>query len=168
MGLGANAASDKVNLNFWGGYNEDNIPCGDLTAQFTHFAVTYDGTYVRLYANGVEVKVKAVPLNVIDAPLRVGGRSGGNDGQYLDGIVDEVKIYKKTLSAAEVSSLYSQGMVAGAPASLDVRGDLTVGSTEVPANLAVSGAGRFDGGITHVASLGDIDMGEFDNEEPTE
>ena len=70
--------------------------------QWTHLVVTYDGQYGRLYANGVEV-AKGGEKSLIQASngeLRIGGNSTW--GAYFKGLIDEVRIYNRALSAAEV------------------------------------------------------------------
>ena len=37
------------------------------------------------------------------------GRYGGNPVDYLDGTVDQVHLYDRALSAAEITSLYESG-----------------------------------------------------------
>jgi hypothetical protein len=71
---------------------------------WTHLAVTYDGTTIRLYVNGTQVATKAVSGSIISstAPLRIGGDSVW--GEYFTGLIDEVRVYNRALSAAEVQT----------------------------------------------------------------
>ncbi|HKS36226.1 MAG TPA: LamG-like jellyroll fold domain-containing protein, partial [Verrucomicrobiae bacterium] len=72
--------------------------------QWTHLAGTYDGTRVRLYVNGVEVASAARTglISVNDLPVRIGGNSPY--GEHFDGLIDEVRIYNRALSATEIQS----------------------------------------------------------------
>jgi PKD repeat protein len=72
---------------------------------FTHIAVTYDGTTVRLYKNGKEIAAQAVTgtLSNDSLPLIIGGSSplpSLNTG--FEGTLDEVKFWSRALSAAEL------------------------------------------------------------------
>jgi Concanavalin A-like lectin/glucanases superfamily/Galactose oxidase-like, Early set domain/Bacterial Ig domain len=76
-----------------------------LTAgTWTHLALTYDNAQLRLYKNGVQV-VQAASTGAIQAsanPLRIGGNAIW--GEYTDGRIDEVRVYNRALSAAEITS----------------------------------------------------------------
>nr|CEL18799.1 Chitinase [Kibdelosporangium sp. MJ126-NF4]CTQ96348.1 Chitinase (EC 3.2.1.14) [Kibdelosporangium sp. MJ126-NF4] len=71
---------------------------------WTHLAVTYDATTIRFHVNGVEVS--SVPstgnLTVSGNPLRIGGNLIW--GEYFSGLVDDVRVYNRALTAAEISS----------------------------------------------------------------
>ena len=76
---------------------------GKLSANaWTHLAGTYDGATLRLYVNGVLVSSRAqtgtIPIST--SPLQIGGDS--NYGQYFPGKIDEVRIYSRALSAADI------------------------------------------------------------------
>jgi Concanavalin A-like lectin/glucanases superfamily len=71
-----------------------------------HFAaVTYDGTTVTLYLDNNTPLTKTEALNTGTVnPLEIGTRVGGLD-ERLVGSVDEVRIYDRALSAAEIATL---------------------------------------------------------------
>lgn len=79
--------------------------------EWTHLAVTYDGTTVRFYANGVE-KWTATPATALhpngSGSLRIGGESGTGD-EFFDGNVDEVAIYSKVLTVDQLKLHYEVG-----------------------------------------------------------
>ena len=71
---------------------------------WTHLAMTYDGATLRLYVNGVQVASK--PLSGIFTPtanpLWIGGDSPY--GEYFNGRIDEVRVYRAALSQAEIQA----------------------------------------------------------------
>jgi fibronectin type 3 domain-containing protein len=69
---------------------------------WTHIAVTYDGAALRLYVNGQEVanQPQITPLMISTQPLRIGGNSP--HGEYFRGRIDEVRIYNRALTQAEI------------------------------------------------------------------
>jgi hypothetical protein len=71
---------------------------------FSHVACVWNGATVQLYVNGVLNASAAQSLTpaVNASPLYI-GQFGGN-ADRLDGIVDEVRIYNRALTQAEVQS----------------------------------------------------------------
>jgi glucose/arabinose dehydrogenase/chitodextrinase len=72
--------------------------------QWTHVAGTYNGSTLRLYVNGTQVASQARTGNflVTGTPLRIGGNTYG--GEFFPGRIDEVRIYNRALSAAEIQT----------------------------------------------------------------
>lgn len=76
--------------------------------EWMHIAVTYDGTTVRLYANGQQTWTSTTtPKPNTFGPLKIGG-SSAPDG-YFDGGLDEVAIYSKALSVDQLKLHYEVG-----------------------------------------------------------
>ena len=73
------------------------------TTDWTHLAVTYDGSVQRLYVNGVLAGSHAQTgsMAVGNQPLRIGGNASFA-GEFFAGLIDEVKVYNRALSAAEI------------------------------------------------------------------
>ena len=71
---------------------------------WTHLAATYDGTTIRLFVNGTQVGTAAISgsLAASTGPLRIGGNAVW--GEYFSGRIDEVRIYNRALSPAEVQA----------------------------------------------------------------
>ena len=71
---------------------------------WTHLAATYDGATLRLYVNGVQVGTRAQTGNMLVSArtLRIGGNSVW--GEYFDGVIDDVRIYNRALSATEITT----------------------------------------------------------------
>ena len=81
---------------------------------WTHVAVTLDNTVARVYVNSTLVKIGEIqgnPNDVVGANSWLG--RGARSDQYLHGMLDEVLIYGRSLSAAEVDRLYQGGRFGG-------------------------------------------------------
>ncbi|MGH9908759.1 MAG: LamG domain-containing protein [Pyrinomonadaceae bacterium] len=77
--------------------------------QWTHVACTYDRQFVRLYVNGVEVAAQAAtqPIPALSHELWI-----GNHERFIrqfDGLIDEVEIFNRALSAAEIQDIVKAG-----------------------------------------------------------
>jgi hypothetical protein len=72
---------------------------------WTHLAATYDRTNMRIYVNGVQVGSRAVTGNIKTSTgvLRIGGNGTWGD-EWFAGLIDEVRLYNKALTAAEIQS----------------------------------------------------------------
>jgi hypothetical protein len=71
---------------------------------WSHLAASYDGATMRLYVNGVQVATRAQTGAIATStnPLQIGGDS--IYGQYFAGRIDEVRIYNRALSAAQIQN----------------------------------------------------------------
>jgi hypothetical protein len=138
---------------------QDTISDIDVpTNVWTHIAVTLEGTTVKFYKNGVlgdtrtQTNVPNAGLNTID----IGGYT--SCGTYLDGMLDDVKIYNRTLNASEINADYLDSsmstIAASAPTSLllpQATPEPTSAPTQAPAPKSTpipktSGKLLFDGG----------------------
>jgi len=72
--------------------------------QWTHLAATFDGQYQRLYINGVTVAMQPQLGNIATSTgaLRIGGTDLGDE--YFQGYIDEVRIYDRALTDAELAN----------------------------------------------------------------
>lgn len=79
----------------------DDIPLDTNTS----ITGTYNGSYLILYINGIQVASEASTGNIdIDTKLiQIGGRgTDGHDDRYLNGTLDNVRVYNYAKSADEV------------------------------------------------------------------
>jgi hypothetical protein len=99
------ATGDQPFVSQWG----NAVVGAPLTlGAWTHLAATWDGTVVALYVNGTKVG---------DAPMTVDTQAGDfymgalpNDPyRILTGAVDEVAVYDRALSAAEIAAIVTAG-----------------------------------------------------------
>lgn len=122
---------------------------------WTHLAVTYDGSRLRLYINGTEVSsvARTGPIQSSTFPVTIGGDPYG---QHFTGMIDEIRIYNVARTAAQIKTdmttaiggskapssstplnscdLNSDGKVTQADADLAV--DMTVGRKPCTANVS--------------------------------
>ena len=71
---------------------------------WTHIAITHDGTTLRSYVNGEFSQSASATFNLQGIPLTLAQQHVSEN--YFDGLIDEVRIYNRTLSAQEISQLY--------------------------------------------------------------
>jgi hypothetical protein len=71
---------------------------------WSHLASTYDGARLRLYINGAQVASKSVmgSISVTTDALTFG--SDPFYGQYFSGKIDDIRIYNRSLTAAEIQA----------------------------------------------------------------
>ncbi|MDA0182419.1 LamG domain-containing protein [Solirubrobacter phytolaccae] len=72
---------------------------------WTHIAATYDGTALKVFKNGVEIGAQALTgtLPTSSSPLRIGGNMIYWN-EWFEGHIDEVAVYDRALSAAEIAA----------------------------------------------------------------
>ena len=71
---------------------------------WSYLAATYDRSTLRLYVNGVQVASKSATaaMAVSSNPLQIGGNT--IYGSYYNGVIDEVRIYNRALTQAQIQS----------------------------------------------------------------
>ena len=76
---------------------------------WTHLAATYDGATLRLYVDGsLAGSVAATGAIATSAgALRIGGNTLW--GEYFQGLIDEVRVYNRALSQAELQADMARG-----------------------------------------------------------
>ena len=118
----------------------DDLPLG----KWTHIALTYDGSSLRLYFNGAEIGATAAQGKISQAggPLRIGGNFIG--GGWFKGVIDEVRVYNRPLAISEI-----QG---------DMRRSAGPRPATAPAPAPAPGTpGPFSFGIVSTRGIGHID-----------
>lgn len=77
------------------------------TGTWYHIAATYDGTTHSLYVDGAlaDSNTNAGTLTHTTNSMNIGTRDGG--GQRWNGIIDDVRVYDRALSASEINDIYS-------------------------------------------------------------
>ena len=71
---------------------------------WSHLAMTFDGAQVRVFVNGVQVASlpQTGSIGPSGSPLWIGGNSPY--GEYFNGRIDEVRVYRAALSQAEIQA----------------------------------------------------------------
>ncbi len=112
-GTSGSAAVGKYELyvDHWGSTAYDSNLALTPNA-WNHVAMTYDGSTVRFYVNGVAGS--AVTGKLYDYDLNTcdigGNRIGGSSTKAsMNGLIDEASFYNRALTAAEVQSIYLAG-----------------------------------------------------------
>lgn len=90
---------------------------------WSHLAATYDGTALRLFVNGAQAATTTVSGAIVSSNgvLQIGGNR--LLGTFFQGRIDEVRIYNRALSAAEIQrdmnvAIGATGVPPDAPQSL--------------------------------------------------
>ena len=78
---------------------------------WTHIAMTYNGTTIRVYRNGVQAATlnKTGVFDTSASPLRIGGNLTW--GEWWQGRIDEVRIYNRPLTVTEVNTARNSALV---------------------------------------------------------
>ncbi len=69
-----------------------------------HVAVSYDGTNIKLYVDGVADGSGSVTLNTSGTVLRLGRRNDPAGGEYFTGMLDEVRVWSLSKSVTEINA----------------------------------------------------------------
>jgi glucose/arabinose dehydrogenase/chitodextrinase len=85
-----------------GGLKEASMGSALPKGQWSHFAVVFNGAQAAFYLNGALVRTATLAASVVqrDTPLRLG--ADAQPGQFLNGSLDDVRLYGRTLTQAEV------------------------------------------------------------------
>ncbi|WP_214316667.1 LamG-like jellyroll fold domain-containing protein [Nonomuraea sediminis] len=126
---------------------EDPLPLD----QWSHLAVTYDGAFACLYVNGTLVSRAALTGDIVDdgGALRMGGNAFWDE--FYTGLIDEVRIYNRVQSEAEIQA--DMNTPIGAAASRTPQ-ELSLGTSDPAgiAKLTVDDSRTVDG-VTTVSTL---------------
>jgi glucose/arabinose dehydrogenase len=85
---------------------------------WSHLAYTWDGATARMYVNGTQVASAALTgtAKTSSLPLRIGGNAVW--GEWFSGAIDEVRVYNRALSAAEIAVDRDTAIAGAAPLAL--------------------------------------------------
>jgi hypothetical protein len=123
-------------------------PAPLATNAWTHLALTYDAAMVRFFVNGTLVAAgqETTSLTTSTGPLRIGGDS--IFGQYFKGTIDEVRVYSRALTGAEIGGDMSAPIGSGSANPTPAIAGLvpeTVVAGGADFTLTVQGSGFYSG-----------------------
>ena len=109
--MGWDYDASHVSPRFWistenGSFSKQGDPIE--TGIWHHLAGVYDGSQITLYVDGASYALSATGiLNTYATPLRMG--TNGGFGEFLNGNLDQVAVWNRALSTAEIQELYNSG-----------------------------------------------------------
>ncbi|MDP8231025.1 MAG: LamG domain-containing protein [Candidatus Gorgyraea atricola] len=108
-GIMVNLSSDKIGTYVYDSANVF-IDCDTtLDTSWHHYAVTQDGTTIKMYRDGLLQDSYTYQNAVPDSnPLRIGAQSKSLE-RYFNGRIDDIRIYDYALTQSQVSWLYNKG-----------------------------------------------------------
>ena len=116
------------------------------TGTWTHVAVTLSGSTGTLYVNGTAAGTNAAmtikPSSLGNTTQNYIGRSQFASDPYLNGLVDDFRIYNRALSAAEVSEIAAPPTITSAATASGTYGSAfsyTIAGSNSPTSYGASG-----------------------------
>jgi Tfp pilus assembly protein PilV len=115
-------------------YSTSTANC-PAVGEWHHYAGTYNGSVINIYVDGVAVATTSDTGAIVDTAgnLNIGRYDGGS--YNFNGAIDDVRIYNRALSRAEIATLYA----ATPPTTWGMSYD-GGGSTNLISDLAVDGS----------------------------
>ena len=106
-------ATTNVGVHFWSNDVTVNVGSALFDGNWHQLAMTYDGTNVKIYVDGVQKGSTANlgTTNTTASTIRIGYQAnpdGSGAGSYFDGEMDQLRFFNKALSASEVTTLYNE------------------------------------------------------------
>jgi hypothetical protein len=110
-------ASGQVRADFWnsvdnGRKNIDSVS-SISTGEWSHLAMTYDGSTLKVYINGNEENSSSITGTIASGNRNlIFGALTFNPPNFFqyDGLLDDVFIYDRALSPSEITMLYQRGL----------------------------------------------------------
>jgi surface protein len=153
----------KLTVFFHGGHrisgDEESVPADT----WTHVALTFDGTDFKFYINGSDVTSSQAeslsnPLDTNGDKLMVGYWEQ-NANEYFIGLMDDVRVYNRSLSSADVNALYtSDGSSTDTPPTLSPIADINTTEDFDDFNITLDASDEDNDTITYTASSSDTSI----------
>jgi hypothetical protein len=132
-------------------------------SDWTHVTVVYENRVPTLYVNGVHVKtgISGQKSFVHAVPSEIGGHTYG----YLDGEMDDVRVYNRALSPAEIQTLPLLKSVNAAP-SISLTSPTGGAEFNTPVNVQLVASATDDGTLRKVEFFANGALVATKNEAP--
>ena len=111
---------EQLNGRVNGGVNTNPTSSGNITERsgsvtinnglWNHVAVTYDGASLLIYVNGVQNGSRSVSGNLFNNNTSLYIGDWQSSGRSFTGMIDEVGVWGRALSQAEIGQLYNNGL----------------------------------------------------------
>lgn len=127
-----NFAGNENTIGFSGQGNDMSFSASGLYGAWNHVIVTYDGSVGRIYLNASQLS-GTFNYNLEtngSMPLVFGSNSLNRNDEFFDGVLDDLRIYNRALSATEVATLYSIEAPSGNSAPSDLNSTSLLSITE--------------------------------------
>lgn len=121
---------------------------------WSHVAATYDGAAMRVYINGTQILIQAQTgaIDAVSNPIVIGRNVVNNIA--FQGSLDEIGVYNRALSAAEIQSISNAGLAgkykvqATVPANIAAwyPGDGNTNDLQAANNATLNGGATYAGG----------------------
>ena len=112
--------------------------------QWQYLTATFDGTTARYYIGGTEVASRVVSSSVGGSNAWRIGAYGSPAGGFFDGLIDNVRIYSRALSAGEVQTDMSLPVSAPSGDTVPPTAPANLSATGGSASVSLSWAGSTD------------------------
>jgi glucose/arabinose dehydrogenase/chitodextrinase len=119
--------------------------------QWSHLAVTFDGSSVRFYVNGnlASSSPLSASLTARDTVLHLG--ADASTSQHFNGTLDEFRIYKRTMTQAEIQSDMNTPLRSGSdPTAPSVSIQSPIAGAQVTGMVTVTATADDDTGVEGV------------------
>ena len=128
-GIGSDSFGNNMNYGLWmtssegvqGGFETSSGSDSMVTSpnsynngQWHHGVVTFDGSILRLYVDGVQIttlSTSSIPETAGINPLKIGANSRIADNLFT-GSIDEVGVWNRALTTTEITNLKNNGVFA--------------------------------------------------------
>ncbi len=127
--------------------------------QWSHIATTYDGVNHKLFVNGAQVAAiaRSGSLATSANSLSIGANTPW--GEYFSGLIDEVRIYNRALSASEISSDMNTAITSGPTGTTDTTKPVF---PSTGANLTATAASHNQVNLNWAAASDNIAVTKYD------
>jgi hypothetical protein len=120
-------SDQRVRYDIPGAYTAQTEPLA--LNQWVHIAISYDGSRVRMYANGILQTISDVRRIIFNNSIQIG--SG------FEGLLDEVSLYNRSLAGEEIHSIFLTGN--GGKCLIPALGSLTLSRSVVNGGEILTG-----------------------------